>query len=94
MTLVPAEKKNTRARTECMGGNGAKNEYQTRTSLSALKFQTPYVAPIIPAKAMAVLAFQLEGRVHQPPERHQPKFQEAVIAQSGNGERSRRSEGL
>ena len=70
-------------------GTRGKNEYRTRTSLSALKFQMPYVAPMIPAKAMAVLAFQLEGRVHQPPKRYQPEFREVVTAQSGNGERSR-----
>ena len=66
---------------------GKKNpEYQNHTSLSALKFQTPYVAPMIPAKAMAVLAFQLEGRDHQPPNKtYQPKSREAVTAQSRNG---------
>jgi len=75
--------------TQGRGGTREKNEYQNRTSLSALKFQTPYVAPMIPAKAMAVLAFQLEGRVHQPPKTYQPKFLEAVTAQSRNGGRSR-----
>lgn len=49
------------AKTKCMG------KYQIRASLSALKFHTPYVTPIIPAKAIAVLTLQLEGRVHQPP---------------------------
>ena len=38
-----------------------------RTSLSALRVQTPYVTARIPPKRMAVLDFQFEGRVHQPP---------------------------
>ena len=65
-------------------GNGEKI-MSNRTSLSALRFQTPYVTPIIPAKAIAVLAFQLEGRVHQPPREYQPKFQEVVTGRSRSG---------
>jgi len=36
-------------------------------SFSALTCQTPYVTARIPANAIAVLAFQFDGRVHQPP---------------------------
>lgn len=38
-----------------------------RTSRSALTCQTPYVIAKMPMKAIAVLDFQFEGRVHQPP---------------------------
>ena len=80
-------KHGSHSQTQGRGGTREKNpEYQNHTSLSALKFQTPYVAPMIPAKAMAVLAFQLEGRDHQPPNKtYQPKSREAVTTQSRNG---------
>lgn len=39
------------------------------TSLLAEYFQIEYVTAPIPAMQMAVLAFQFEGRVHQPPGR-------------------------
>lgn len=41
---------------------------------------------MIPTKAIAVLAFQLEGRVHQPPREYQPEFQEVVNARFGTGQ--------
>src|SRR5260221_3211913 len=37
------------------------------TSLSALTVQTPYDTPSIPANTIAVVAFQFDGLVHQPP---------------------------
>lgn len=55
----------------CMGlslTSGDNTRCGIRTSLSALKVNTPYATVRIPANAIAVFVFQFVGRVHQPPE--------------------------
>jgi hypothetical protein len=50
-----------------------------RTSLSALTCQAAHVTVKIPANAMAVLDFQFDGRVHQPPTTSRIQLEHGVI---------------
>jgi hypothetical protein len=58
--------------------NGSKEQGRhsgNHTSLAALRVHTPYVIASIPPNMIAVLTFQLDGLVHQPPSKVPIKFE-------------------
>jgi hypothetical protein len=58
-----------------MEGKSRVDAVGNHTSLAALRVHTPYVIASIPPNMIAVLTFQLDGLVHQPPSKVPIKFE-------------------